>query len=185
MNDNSLNDRSLSRLYRLFTAKRTTAVEVDAEELATAVSGNADASNREAVASKLAISPRHADLARMLHALQPASAELAESVRRRGSLHPQRGRDARPSHVPRRASHRPLRWVGGLAACLALTLGVVGVWHGKTGESYHRNVVAAVTTAPDRIFTSQDRIFASNDNHEHHQKSTRDGDKLFHGDFSG
>lgn len=181
-----MNDMSLSRLFRRLTAQRSPAVEVDADELSAAVVGEGDASGREAVATKLADSPRYADLARMLNALQPASAELAEGVRRRGSAHPQRSREVRPVHHARRASHRPLRWVGGLAACLAVALGVAGVWHGKV-DAPHRNVVASVTTAqaPDRIFTSQDQIFASNDVPAHHLKSKHGGDKLFHGDFSG
>lgn len=179
-----MNDKSLSRLYRLVTAKRT-AVEIDAEELVAAVSGEADVSGREAVASKLAVSPRHADLGRLLRALQPASAELAEGVRRRGSAHPSRHREAaRPGHRMR-VPHRPLRWAGGLAACLAVALGVVGIWHGRTGD-LHRDGVASARTAqlPDRIFTSQDRIFASNDHREHPRKQRHGGDEVFRADFS-
>lgn len=176
-----MNDQSLSRLYRLLTARRGEAVEADAAELSAVVAGEADASRRDAAAAKLAASARHADLARLLRALQPASAELAESVRRRGSVHPQRSREARPQHHARRASHRPLRWAGGLAACLALTLGVVGAWHGKTG-GVHRDTVASVQRQ-DRIFTSQDRIFSASDDAARHRSNN--GDELFRGDFSG
>lgn len=177
-----MNDNSLSRLYRRLTAQRGETVEADAAELSAVVAGEADASRREAAAAKLAASARHADLARMLRALQPASAELADGVRRRGSAHPQRSREARPQHHARRASHHPLRWAGGLAACLALTLGVVGVWHGSRNGGMHRDTVASVQK-PDRIFTSQDRIFAASDDAAH--RGSNAGDELFRGDFSG
>ena len=180
-----MNDNSLSRLYRRLTSARS--ADLAADELVAAVSGEADATRREAVAAKLATSAPEADLARLLNALQPASAELAEGVRRRGSAHPQRSREARPAHHARRVSHRPLRWVGGMAACLAVALGIVGVWHGKVDAPHHRNVVASASTAqmPDRIFTSQDRIFSSNDASEHHLSSKHGADKLFRTDFSG
>lgn len=180
-----MNDNSLSRLYRQLTSARS--ADVGTDELVAAVSGEADTARREAVAAKLAVSASQSDLARMLNALQPASAELAEGVRRRGSAHPQRSREARPAHHARRASHRPLRWVGGMAACLAVALGIVGVWHGKVDAPHHRDTVASVSAArlPDRIFTSQDRIFSANDASAHRQSPNRATDKLFRTDFSG
>lgn len=180
-----MNEHSLSRLYRQLTAQRVEIAEADSAELNAVAEGSADAGRREVTAAKLAASARHADLARMLRALQPASVELADQVRRRGSAHPQRSREARPQHHARRVSHRPLRWVSGLAACLALTLGVVGVWHGgarhgKNGSAHHDTV--ASTQKPDRIFTSQDRIFAGSDDAS---RRASGGDELFRGDFSG
>lgn len=179
-----MNDNSLSRLYRRLTSARS--VDVAADDLVATVSGEADAARREAVAARLAASAPEADLARLLNALQPASAELAEGVRRRGSAHPQRSREARPAHHARRVSHRPLRWVGGMAACLAVALGIVGVWHGKMDAPRDHDVVASASRAqaPDRIFTSQDRIFSSNDAPGHHAPSKHGADKLFRTDFS-
>jgi hypothetical protein len=181
-----MNEHSLSRLYRRLTAQRVEIAEADAGELSAVADGTVDAARRETAAAKLAASARHADLARMLRALQPASVELSGQVRRRGSAHPQRSREARPQHHARRISHRPLRWVGGLAACLALTLGVVGVWHGDARrgnvDSAHHDSMASAQR-PDRIFTSQDRIFAGNDGASHRESGGRD--ELFRGDFSG
>lgn len=177
-------DASLSRLYRRMTAQGASAAEITADDLVAAASGEAD----EAIAAKLALSPRHADLARLLRELEPASAELATSVRRQGCAHPHKAREAqRPSHRERPAARRRARWFGGFAAaaCLALSLGVVGIWHGKMAAPRHHDVVASSPVpATDRIFTSDDRIFASNER-PHHAKPARGGDELFRGDFSG
>lgn len=187
MNEKSLNvqtpmDASLSQLYRRMTAQRADAVGVD--ELAAVAAGSAD----ETIAAKLAASSRHADLARLLRELEPASAELAESVRRQGCAHPQRGRDAaRPAHRGRHVVHRGARWLGGFAAaaCLALALGVVGLWHGRMEAPHSPETTAAVAPdKADRIFTSNDRIFSANDM-SRHAKSTRGGDELFRSDFAG
>lgn len=184
----TMNNTSLSRLYRRLTSTRAQSVAIDAADLVSVSSGDAGdmaAERRDAVVARLAESPRDADLARMLHALQPASAALAGKVNdRRSSAHPMRDRVARPMHAARRAPHRQLRWAGGLAACLAVALGV-GMWHNRPVENW-QNVATSVTTAqlPDRIFTSRDKIFASSEGGAHHQRA-RGGDELFRGDFSG
>lgn len=187
MNDNSLNGRasngaSLSQLYRRMAQQGVDAAGIDADGLVAAASGQVD----EALANALAGSPAHADLARLLRELEPASAELADSVRRQACIHPQRDRAAsRPVHQGRRVARRGARWFGGLAvaAGLAMALGIVGLWHGPL-QSPHVPETAHVASAPDRIFASNDRIFAASES-AHPAASPHGRDKLFRGDFSG
>lgn len=187
MNDKTLNGlpskgASLSQLYRRMTVQSAQAAEIEADELVAAASGKAD----EALLTRLASSPVHADLTRLLRDLEPASAELAGSVHRHGRAHPQRDRAvSRPAHQGRHAAHRGARWFRGLAAAagLAMALGIVSLWHGHM-QAPHPSANVASSTAPDRIFTSNDRIFASNE--PPHAAAPRHGhDKVFRGDFSG
>lgn len=180
-----MNDMSISSLYRRLVANRPRP-DLDPADLVDAVSADPDrtglpAARHAAVADALASSAGHAGLARMLRALRPASAELAERVNeRRRVAHPLRDRHARPAAPARRIHVRRLRWAGAAAACLAVVLGLWSSQHAavRTGDR-----VAAVRAAPlpDRIFTSRDRIFAwSSDTHAGH----RGGDEVFHGGFA-
>ena len=182
-----MNENSLSRLYRRLSTARP-APAVDAAELADALAGSA--APNEALAAQLAASPQHADLARMLRALQADSEALAAGVNaaRRGA-HPLRPRTVRHhAAAPRRAAH-PLRWAGGLAACLAVALGVVGVWQGERGSRWHDVAAASQSVVlPDRIFTTRDRIFASAEGTQAHAAGAHEtvhggGDDLFRGGF--
>lgn len=177
-----MNEMSLSRLYRRLTEARP-APHVDAAELADALAG---AAPREALAMQLAASPRHADLARLLSALQADSEALAAGVNaaRRGT-HALRPRAVRHhAAAPRRAAH-PRRWAGGLAACLAVALGL-GLWHGERASRWDDVAAASQSVAmPDRIFTTRDRIFASVDAQAPaaNQPGRGGGDDLFRGGF--
>ncbi|MEP7042400.1 MAG: hypothetical protein ABI843_05025 [Dokdonella sp.] len=181
-----MNEMSLSRLYRRLVTGRPQPA-LDAAELVDA--GDISESRRDALAAKLASSTEYADLTRMLRALQPASQTLAEhlTAERRVAAHPARARDLRPAAGARRSQTRHLRWVGAMAACLAVAL---GLWSGHTDRQRGPAEVAA-TAKPaalgDRIFTTRDAIFASSgENAHHHQREAkRGGDELFHANFSG
>lgn len=176
-----MNEMSLSRLYRRLTSARAHP-DVDAAELVDALKTDT-AAGREAVAQTLAVSPPHADLARMLRELQPTSESFVGKVNeRRHIAHPARQRELRPAAGARRMHAPHLRWVGGIAACFALVLGLWS-WHGE--EMQGGGNVAASKAAPsskDRIFTTNDRIFASST--ETHHLKTHGGDELFHANFS-
>ena len=172
-----MNETSLSALYRRLTAAGT--APVDAGRLVDAVAGKqAD----EAIAAGLARSAPMAALARMLGELKADSAELAQAVNPgRRAAHPLPAREIRRHSSAGRRVAAPRRWMGALAACLAIALGV-GVWHGRSPSTWS-DVDAQAMSAPqaraDRIFTTKDRIFASSDTRK------RSSDKLFRGDFSG
>jgi hypothetical protein len=177
-----MNDMSLSRLYRRLVSTRPHPA-VDDAELVDALAPEAPAgeidARRAATIEKLASSPAHSALARMLQALRPDSEALASQVNeRRRVAHPTRQREQRVAAGARR---HPLRWAGSIAA-MALAFGL-STWHGT--QTQHRDNVAAASgqgkAAPssDRIFTADDRIFASStDTH------SRGGDELFRGSFS-
>lgn len=191
-----MNDMSLSRLYRrLLCARARHAVDaagLDAAALVEAVATGAGSdaqvsADSEAVVALLAVSPPHADLARLLRALRPASEALAGNLGQgRRIVHPARLRDQRLAASGRRAQvRRPatgrLRWAGGIAATFALVFGL-WAWHGQQTQRWS-DVAASATTSPtrDRIFTSRDRIFASSTDAGAHARSS---DKLFQGSFS-
>lgn len=189
-----MNDMSLSSLYRRLLSTRAQPL-VDAHDLASVMDGDSadaiGAERRDAIVAALANSPQQADLARLLNALKPASATLAEGVdKARRTAHPQRLRNARPAAGARRGHTHYLRWAGGLAACLAITLGL-SLWHVEKAQHGHHHHVAKsaapahATPLSDRIFTSEDVIFASSNAIPHRQQaSPRQGDELFRGDFA-
>lgn len=188
-----MNEMSLSRLYRRLTSQRAQpAANVDdlVDVAARSVGASAiDDVRRARVATSLAESPAQADLARMLHALQPASESLAQDVRdsRRSAAHPSRGREQHVAVGARRGQrvHR-LRWAGGIAACLSIALGLWS-WH-HADVSQQAAVAAAMHSAPsaDRIFVSSDTIFtSSSDAGRQTQSFGARGDELFRGHFSG
>ena len=183
-----MNDMSLSRLYRRLLSTREQPV-VDAHELASAMGADGLASERRAaLAADLAASPQHADLARMLRALEPASAALAEHVgRTRHLAHTQRTRHTRSAAAARRGRTHRLRWAGGVAACLMVTLGLT-LWHLESVRHAHHHTATLTpkvhaTPLSDRIFTSEDVIFAASDAARHGHPRTR-GDELFRGSFA-
>ena len=185
-----MNEMSLSRLYRRLTSQRAQPT-VDVDDLvavapAPAGADEVDSARRDRVAASLAVSSPHADLARMLHTLQPVSACLAEDVRERGrSAHPARVREQRVAAGARRGHrvHR-LRWAGGIAACLAVALGLWS-WHHDDAQQ-HAAMAMQSAPAGDRIFASNDVIFSSSSDarQQEHRNSER-SDELFHGNFSG
>lgn len=188
-----MNEMSLSRLYRRLISERAQpAVNVD--DLVEVVASSADAgavdeARRERIAADLAQSPPHADLARMLHALQPVSESLARDVRdsRQPALHPARVREQRIAAGARRGHrvHR-LRWASGIAACLSVALGLWSWHHVETARHAEIAMHGASASVSDRIFVSNDVIFASSDNtHRRKQNSGASGDELFSSHFSG
>ncbi len=183
-----MNEMSLSRLYRRLMSQRAQpAMNVDdLVEVVAPSAGADDDARRDRVVAGLAQSPPHADLARLLHALQPASETLVRDVRdSRRSAHPTRVREPRVAAGARRG-HRthPLRWAGGIAACLSIALGLWSWHHADTT----RRADIAMHSAPasDRIFTSNDVIFASSDAARRQKSDYRgSGDEVFRGHFSG
>lgn len=188
-----MNEMSLSRLYRRLTSQREHPVANvdDLVDIAAPSAGvdTIDAERRARVAARLAESSAEVDLARMLRAMHPVSESLARDVRdsRRAAVHPPRGREQRIALGTRRSRHvRGLRWVGGIAACLSIALGLWS-WH-HADEAPQASVAAAVRSAAssDRIFVSSDTIFSSSsDVGPQTQSLGRRGDELFRGHFSG
>ena len=121
-----------------------------------------------------------AELAHLLRELQPESEALAAEVARfRRPAHPQRGRDVRVADGARRGA-APARWIGALAACLALAIGVFSL-HGP-GDQRWSNVAGAARSisVPDSIVVANDHIFAaSNDS-----VAPGPADEIFRGRFS-
>jgi hypothetical protein len=185
-----MSEMSLSRLYRRLVSERAQPA-VDSADLVAVAAGSAsadeiDSARRDRVVASLAASSPHADLARMLHALQPASESLAEDVGERGrSAHPARVREQRVAAGARRGHrvHR-LRWAGGIAACLSVALGLWS-WHHEDAQQ-HAVIATRSASASDRIFASNDVIFSSSsDAHQQEHRNGGRGDELFRGHFSG
>lgn len=121
-----------------------------------------------------------AELGRLLRELQPESEALAAEVARlQRPAHPMRGRDVRVAAGGRRRA-APARWIGAIAACLALAVGVFSL-HESRGQRWDNVAGAADSVSlPNRIFVSSDRIFAaSNDS-----VAPASGDEIFRGRFS-
>jgi len=130
---------------------------------------------RRLAASRAA--PAEARLGAMLRELEADSEALAADVARlRRPAHAVRGRDRR--HATDRRVAAPLRWISGLAACLAVTLGVLAI-QGQPSVRW-RNVSADVRSvaAPAHALRG-DRIFASGG-----EAAAPAGDVIFRGSFS-
>lgn len=184
-----MNEMSLSRLYRRLMADRvrdTVSVDDLVDVASSASPVEVDTGRRDRVAAALAQSPQQSDLVRFLRALQPISESLADDVRdARRCAHPTRVREQRFAAGARRV-HRgqPLRWVGGIAACLSIALGVWS-WHHED-TSMHASLAAHSAPLRDHIFTSNDVIFApSSDAPRQAPAQGGHGDELFRGHFSG
>ncbi len=181
----SMTERSLSSLYRRFSARPLGLGEaLDADTLVAAAEGSLRGDRRDEVAMRLAHSPAQTDLVRLLRDLAPASADLAAAVQDRAHVaHAPRGRAQRHAVAMRRPGR--LRWAS-LAACLAVALGAVGVFQHRAHLQEEAAMAAAMEAAsrPDRIFTSIDRIFSTmNESAVHADTVHRDG--VFRADFNG
>jgi len=181
-----MNDMSLSRLYRRLVSSRPQR-DVEAADLVAAAADGAQAlseRHRDGVVARLADSPKYADLTRMLRALAPESEALATEVAgQRRAAHPQRAREQRHSAGARRGRLQGLRWAAGMAACLAVVLGLWSREHADVSQG----VVAGArsTTLPDTIFASNDRIFSTVDDSRHRDSGLhRRGDEVFSGGFA-
>ncbi len=179
-----MNDMSLSRLYRRLVSS-CPQPDVEAADLVSAADDGAQAlseRHRDAVVAKLAASTKHADLTRMLRALKPESEALANGVgEQRRAAHPQRAREQRAAAGARRGHLHGLRWAAGMAACLAV---VLGLWSREHGDVAQGVVAGAKSTAlPDTIFASNDRIFSTVDDSRHRGSSSH-RDEVFRGGFA-
>jgi hypothetical protein len=121
-----------------------------------------------------------AELGSLLRELQPESEALAAEVARlQRPAHPLRGRDVRVAAGGRRRA-APARWIGALAACLALAIGVFSL-HGPHDQRWNNVAGAARSISlPDHIFVSNDHIFASSND----GVAPARGDEIFRGRFS-
>lgn len=178
-----MTDRSLSSLYRRLGARAEAGQGelLDAETLVAAAGGSLRGDRRDEVAMRLADSDVQTDLVRLLRDLAPAAEALASAVRDRdGAAHAPRGRGLRHAAGVRR--HAGLRWAG-LAACLAVAIGAIGVFqHRQRAEEAAMAAAMEAASRPDRIFTSVDRIFTARDDAS---RASQAGDALFHANFNG
>lgn len=110
--------RSLSELYREMNAHAPLSARalIDSETAVRASRGRVVPHERLEVAGALATSTAHADLVRLLRALEPASADLAQSLAQTAPVHEHRERHQRVAHG-RRHGERGWQW-GALAASL-------------------------------------------------------------------
>jgi len=185
-----MNRMSLSTLYRRLTRTNgADAALLDASELAAAADGTLAADRREQVAEVLAASPAQADAVRMLRDLASESEALAADIARttRETTH-------RRHHRGERRVAASRRWFGGgvqrWAAAAACLVAVAGAWTLHQSKSRPDAMTASAEAAnrPDVIFSTRDGIFGGGMDRklaQHGQKSRHEGDRLFHGDFSG
>ncbi|HNR92368.1 MAG TPA: hypothetical protein PKO41_08085 [Dokdonella sp.] len=176
-----MTDRSLSSLYRRLAAQSRDGLGdlLDADTLVAAAAGSLRGDRRDEVAMRLARSEVQTDLVRLLRELAPAAQALAGEVSGRNvAAHAREGRGLRHAIRPRR--HNGLRWAG-LAACLAVTLGAIGL-HQQRERAREAEIATKLEAAarPDRIFTSVDRIFSARID-----AAQAVGDGLFRSDFNG
>jgi len=127
------------------------------------------------------MTPAHADLARMMRELEPASEALAADVSRvsRDAGHRRHQRSDRRIAATRRFGGGMQRWVAA-AACL---VAVFGAWT-LHGTKQRPETVAPHTTVASRgdvIFSTRDTIFGAGMEHSTKERS----DHLFSGGFSG
>lgn len=155
MTDRSLSDRRLSEMFRQMTARAPLGARalIDSETAVRASNGRVVPSERLEVAGALASSAAHADLVRFLRALEPASAELAQSLPQLAPAHEHRERHQRVAHG-RRGQQRGWQW-GALAASLVAAVALFAARGGVHGMGDQ----AAFARLQDR---PADTIFGSN-----------------------
>lgn len=178
-----MTDRSLTNLYRRLNVQSGTGAAdlLDADTLIAAAAGTLRGDRRDDVAMRLSRSDVQTDLVRLLRDLAPAAAELAQGVgERQIAAHTRSGRPLR--HAQGMRNRVGLRWAG-LAACLAVALGIVSV-HQLRVRSDEAAMAAAMQAAsrPDRIFTSVDHIFSGK---VEARADANAGDAVFRSNFNG
>lgn len=180
----SMTDRSLSSLYRRLNAQPAGRADglLDADTLVAAAAGSLSGDHRNEVAARLSRSEVQTDLVRILRDLAPMAESVAQAVNaRKVAPHARGGRTIR--HAVGAARNRPavMRW-SGLAACLAVALGITS-WHQHGVRTEEAAIAAALEAAsrPDRIFTSNDRIFSMKLDSPHQDHS----DRVFISSFNG
>lgn len=184
-----MNKISLSSLYRRLTESQG-GVALDAADLASAADGTLADDRREHVAQVLASSSAQANVVRVLRDLKSESETLASDVARttRETSH------RRPQRGDRRiAASRRVRGIQRWVAAAACLVAVVGAWTLHQSKSRPDAVAASAAAAAraDLIFSTRegsDRIFGDAMDRglaQHGAKPRKEGDHLFHGDFSG
>ncbi|HVH32964.1 MAG TPA: hypothetical protein VM847_02500 [Tahibacter sp.] len=161
---------SLSQLYQSLTSEQTLSARalIDADTALRAARGRVVPHERDEVATALAGSAAHADLVQFLHALEPASAELARDLAHSGAAHERRERGHRAAQ-----GARPRRWQFGAVA--AGVVAALALFIARTGPVTQQPFQAHVAPADrgDEIFNgSLERSVA-------HQAG---GDRIFHAD---
>ncbi|MGA9421555.1 MAG: hypothetical protein WBW61_04280 [Rhodanobacteraceae bacterium] len=161
-----MSERSLSRLYRRWTARPRTAdvAVLDADALVRLIETGLPAGERAIVAHALSRSSSHSGLLHVLRDLREDSASLVEQAGgRRPVLHPRRGHEGRRA-VGVRPRARRWKFAGGiasLAACLMVIVGVSSMHSSSLRDAGTNPLVMHVAQRPDRIFTSSDEIFST------------------------
>ncbi|MBN8728210.1 MAG: hypothetical protein J0H15_11000 [Xanthomonadales bacterium] len=157
-----MNTHSLSATYRHLCSRRK-ALPTGSAELASALAGERGAT--PAALEALAGEPGMAELAALLRELAPASASLAGEVSRLQRAHPQRSR--RGAAHPQRRHHghgARQRWLGGIAACLAVAFGLVMTTRPVDDAGPWQDVAAtssSVAQAGHILASREDVIFAA------------------------
>lgn len=172
---------SLSHLYRHMNANlRVDTLDVDT--LMRSAAGTVPADRVEAVAETLAASPVHADLVRLLRALEPAAAALAREATLATALqHTHRGHGDRRAAAGARRDRRGWQ-LGALAACL---IAGVTLWTSRPHPApladdaslAARGDVIFDASSADRVATASaqtDVIFRGNGSEDH-------PDRIFNG----
>lgn len=205
MNKHSQNKPSLGRIYRQSAADvlQSSVASSDADLLAQAAAGNLSNQNREKAISAIASSAIEADLYRLLQALQPVSAELAQDLALQshmpGTVVPFK-RALPAQHAPALRSRLILtRWAS-FAVAAAVVAAVLVTVPRSFRQGLQTSVIAqqkiTVPPAEDIIFRAEtgsrmasnrgesnptarhsDTIFNSN--------SAGEGDKIFSARFNG
>lgn len=177
-----MTNASLSQLYRSSTQPQTLSARalIDAETAVRAAQGRVVPHERDEVAAALAGSSAQADLVQFLRALEPASAELAQSLAR-SAAHDSRERGRRD--VRQRLPQRRWQW-GAVAASLVAVIALFAVRtvdqptgalqaqlppSAKSDQIFDGRLESAVAhqAVSDRIFRAtddefaQDRIFSA------------------------
>jgi len=179
-----MDTHSLSATYRRLCSRRL--VPAESAGLADLLSGErAPASG--ATLDDLAGTPGMAELSALLRELEPESARLAGEVSRLQRAHPGRGRRgfARPQQR-HRGSAAPRRWLGGLAACLAVAFGLTMTLRSVDDPGPWRNVASESSSVADPagVFDRDDVIFAASGEAPPQAHEQHPSDRLFRSTFA-
>jgi hypothetical protein len=172
-----MTDRSLSELYRQMNAHAplSSRALIDAETAVRASRGRVVPHERQEVAGALAASTGHADLVRLLRALEPASAELAQSLAQTAPVHEHRERHQRVAQG-RRHGQRGWQW-GALAASFVAAVALFAARGNIHGMGEEAAFARLHSTTVDGIFGSALETRMA------HQESR--GDTISRNDFNG
>lgn len=148
---------SLSQLYQVLTAPQSLSARalVDADTALRAAAGRIVPHERTEVVDALAGSAAHADLVRLLGALEPSSAQLAHCLAQAAPTHGLRERSQRSAHG-RRGRERGWQW-GAMAASVVAALALFAAHSGQHTPMASQSALAHLQVAaaqPDSIFAA-------------------------------